>query len=192
MLAWCKQADQADKPGANEGLGMVLHELFHRRWLDPTPLAEYDQARTGRLSVYWRQELALWRISAAERRRVYSDMLRDGKPNDELGLAWSGVIYRALYEHMDDLLPEIETVLDHPPTLGLGARGAALTAADIRAAYLPLAYTRSDDWKANYLKLIRGNSRPKRRSRTRKRSLSPTGSSGTPCLSWFTAATLGS
>jgi len=134
---------------------MELLELFHRRWLDPTPFAEYDEARTGRLSTYWREELALWRMSAAKRRRIYSDILRAGKPNDELGLGWSGVIYRALYEHMDDLLPEIETVLDHPPALGLGARGAALIAADIRAKYFPLAYARSGDWKANYLKLIR-------------------------------------
>jgi hypothetical protein len=155
MLEWYRRAKESDKPDAAGGLSEVLTPLFHRRWLDPTPFAMYEQGYSGTLNVVWKQELAVWRMTAAQRRRVYSDVLRAGKLNDALGLGWLGVIYRALDEHMDDLLPEIEAVLEHPPELGLGGRGAALTAADIRAADLPLAYARSGDWKANYLKLIR-------------------------------------
>lgn len=94
-------------------------------------------------------------MSAAERKHAYSEVLRTGKWNHALGLAWIGAIGRALDEHMDDLLPEIEAVLENPPRLGLGTRSAASSAAFIRGAFLPLAYARSGDWEANYLKLIR-------------------------------------
>jgi hypothetical protein len=155
MLDWLKQAEESGKPEAASAVGEVLEPLFSRRWLDPTPFVEYEQSRPGKLNVVWQQELALWKMSAAERKHAYSEVLRTGKPNDAVGLAWIGAIGRALDEHMDDLLPEIEAVLENPPRLGLGTRSAALSAEFIRGAFLPLAYARSGDWEANCLGLIR-------------------------------------
>lgn len=42
MLDWLKQAEESGKPEAANAVGEVLKPLFSRRWLDPTPFAEYE------------------------------------------------------------------------------------------------------------------------------------------------------
>lgn len=155
MMDYFRQAVDSGQPEAVDAVVEVLMELFARRWLDPTPFAAYQEAHCGGLSVFWQQELALWEMTAAERARAYSEVLRTGRQDHKLGLSWTSAIYRAVCEHLDALVPEIETVLEKPPRVGLGPRNAVATAELMRHAYLPLAYARSGDWQANYLNLVR-------------------------------------
>lgn len=160
MLDYFKQAVESNKPEAIAAVQGVLWSLFSRRWLDPTPFAEYlprlrELSRTPPdprdLVTGWREEVALWRMSAAERQRAYSEVLRSGKPNRELGLAWGNAAYRALLEHMDSLVPEIEASMERDPNANYQKAETRVARADL----LELARARSGEWMANYLGLIR-------------------------------------
>jgi hypothetical protein len=151
MLDFFRQAVESGKSEAASAVGKVLQPLFARRWLDPTPFAEYEKARSGELNVVWQQELALWKMTAAERQREYAEVLRTGRSNHELGLTWNGAANRALLEQVDNLVPEIEATMERDPHANYQKAETRVPRADL----LELAHARSGDWEANYLKLIR-------------------------------------
>ena len=151
MLDYLRQTEESGKPEAASAVGKVLQPLFARRWLDPTPFAEYEKARSGELNVVWQQELALWKMTAAERQREYAEVLRTGRSNHELGLTWNGAANRALLEQMDNLVPEIEATMERDPHANYQKAETRVPRADL----LELAHARPGDWEANYLKLIR-------------------------------------
>jgi len=151
MLDYFKQAVESGKPEAEEAVWNVVEPLFIRRWLDPTPFAEYLQARNGNLEYFLRAELALWKMSTSERQRAYSNVLRTGRRNSELGLTWNVAAYRALFEQMDSLLPEIEATMERNPRANYQKAETRVPRADL----LELTNARSGNWEANYLQLIR-------------------------------------
>jgi len=160
MLAYFEQALASGKPKAVRAVEEVLWPLFARRWLDPTPLAVYlpqlrELSRTSSspfdLANGWTAEVALWNMSHSERQRAYSEVLSTGKPNDELRLAWNGAAGRALLEHMDALLPEIEGLIEKPPP----SPNASASASYLRVVLVPLAHGRSGNWVEAYVRLIR-------------------------------------
>jgi hypothetical protein len=160
MLAYFEQALASGKPEAVAAVEEMLWPLFARRWLDPTPFAVHlpqlrELSRTASspfdLATGWAAEVALWNMSVSERQRAYSEVLSTRKPNDELGLAWNGAAGRALREHMDALLPEIEGVIENPPP----SPNASASASYLRVVLVPLAHGRSGNWVEAYVRLIR-------------------------------------
>lgn len=159
LLSYFQRAVESGSPEAVAAIEDTLWPLFHRRWLDPTPFAEYLpqlkelSLRGGgdaRLWYGWKEEVAIWKMSTPEREHVYSDLLRTRKDNRELGLTWLTAAYRACQEHLDGLLPEIEVALESSAL----SPEASANAGVLRAVFVPLAVARSGDWVEGYMAII--------------------------------------
>lgn len=148
-----------------------VFQLVYRRLIDPNPFVEFFPAiaklpRAGTsyenaedMTRGLREEIVLWNLSPREREALYRGLIE--KRANEYGLLggrlggmhWLTAAYRALCEHMDELLPVIERAVESnqesdPPGLSL--------IQSLRSTYLPLSKARlGGNWTTGYVALIR-------------------------------------